>query len=366
MVNLDRNPALQMVRELICSSPQAIAVGGRTKAALTRQRQDIFQIEARAMRGILEYRPSEFTFSALAGTSLKEVENVLGEHGQYLPFDPPFVEKGATLGGTVAAGLSGSGRYRWGGVRDFILEVQYLDGMGELVRGGGKVVKNAAGFDLPKLMVGSLGSFGVLSGLTFKVFPQPAAFCTLQADYDSLQGALDGLSRLAGAPVEIHALDINFQGSLVVLLVRISGRPNTFPSRIERIQKMLGRGLLLDESQDKDIWGSAREFNWLASGHFLVKVPVTPYKTIDLDAELAAHQAQRRYCAGANLAWIGWPGDVEALDTLLNGQSLAGLVLSGECKNPRLGSHTGKAFERRVKSALDPSGRWWSIDRESP
>ena len=111
---------------------------------------------------------------------------MLAEHGQYLPFDPPLAAAGATLGGTVAAGLSGPGRYRYGGVRDFVLGVRFVDGMGNLVRGGGKVVKNAAGFDFPKLMVGSLGRLGVLAELSFKVFPQPPAFATLAVSYHGI------------------------------------------------------------------------------------------------------------------------------------------------------------------------------------
>src|SRR5690606_8123830 len=109
-------------------------------------------------------------------------------------------ERGATLGGTVAAGLSGPGRFRYGGVRDFLLGVRLVNGQGEVVRGGGKVVKNAAGFDIPKLLVGSLGRFGVIVELTFKVFPQPEHATTLKAHYASLDAALGGLRRVALSP----------------------------------------------------------------------------------------------------------------------------------------------------------------------
>ena len=93
-----------------------------------------------------------------------------------------WVDAGATLGGTVAAGVSGPGRFRFGGVRDFILGVRFVDGQGRLLRMGGKVVKNCAGFDLPKFFVGSLGRFGVLAEVTFKVFPAPASRLTLKLD----------------------------------------------------------------------------------------------------------------------------------------------------------------------------------------
>src|SRR5436190_11409249 len=116
----------------------------------------------RHLSGMMEYDPAEFTFTALAGTPLAVVQKELAGNGQYLPFDPPLAAQGATLGGTVAAGLSGPGRLRYGGVRDFIVGVQWVDGSGTVIRGGGKVVKNAAGFDFPKLFTGSLGRLGIL------------------------------------------------------------------------------------------------------------------------------------------------------------------------------------------------------------
>ena len=97
------------------------------------------------------------------------------KQGQYLPFDPMLSAAGATIGGTVAAGISGPGRYRYGGIRDFLLGVQFISSDGAVINAGGKVVKNAAGFDIPKLLVGSLGRLGVMTELTFKVFPQPVA-----------------------------------------------------------------------------------------------------------------------------------------------------------------------------------------------
>ena len=106
------------------------------------------------LNGVLEYEPSEFTFTALAGTPVRDIAAILAERGQYLPFDPMLVGAGSTLGGTVASGLSGPGRFRFGGLRDFILGVRFVDGGGRLLRLGGKVVKNSAGFDVPKFFVG--------------------------------------------------------------------------------------------------------------------------------------------------------------------------------------------------------------------
>ena len=182
------------------------------------------------LRGVVEYEPNEFVFTALAGTPVAEVVAMLAEHGQYLPFDPPFVAAGATLGGAVASGLSGPGRYRYGGVRDFVIGVRFVDGLGQLVRGGGKVVKNAAGFDLPKLMVGSLGRLGALVELSFKVFPKPPAFGTLRVDYPSLAAAVEAMATLVTKPLDIEAVDLEPSSASASLLVRIGGREDQLES----------------------------------------------------------------------------------------------------------------------------------------
>lgn len=162
---------LGRVRERLRESGRLHPQGGRSKPALAAT-DEADALELGQCQGVLEYEPSEFTFTALAGTPVAEVVALLVEHGQYLPFDPMLVSRGATLGGTIAANSAGPGRYRYGGIRDFLIGVRFADGRGNLVQGGGKVVKNAAGFDFPKFFVGSLGRFGVLLEVTFKVFPQ--------------------------------------------------------------------------------------------------------------------------------------------------------------------------------------------------
>ena len=175
--------------EAVRSQPHVLAVGARTKPRLSQVPDEVVLLCTRALRGIFEYEPDEFTFTALAGTSVREIGQALAEKGQYLPFDPMWLEAGATLGGTVAAGVSGPGRFRFGGVRDFILGVRFVDGQGRLLRMGGKVVKNCAGFDLPKFFVGSLGRYGVLAEVTFKVFPSPASRLTLKLTTSGAEAA---------------------------------------------------------------------------------------------------------------------------------------------------------------------------------
>jgi glycolate oxidase FAD binding subunit len=333
---------------------------GGSKTALSRPRPGAVEVDLARLSGMLEYQPEEYTFTALSGTPVSEVEQILAGNGQYLPFDPVLVEAGATLGGTVASGLSGAGRYRYGGVRDFLLGVKFVDGQGRLVRSGGRVVKNAAGFDLPKLMVGSLGQYGALVELSFKVFPRPEAFITVQAGFSSLSEALGALIRLTGEPLDIFALDLIPTVGDVSLYVRLAGAPHLFPSRVERVRRVIGPGSSQEGESEAELWRSAREFSWAGGVGLFVKVPTIPAVVPLLDAGLPPG-VSRRYSAGGTLAWLAWPGSESDLEELLSRLGLSGLVVLGEAQRVRLGSLSGGAFAHRVKAALDPSGLWAEV-----
>lgn len=357
------------LQNLVRTLPQVAVRGGGSKTALTRQESDVTWLDMRPLSGILEYEPGEFTFTALAGTPIATVEAALAEHGQYLPFGPPFAQRGATLGGTVAAGLSGSERYRYGGVRDFLIGLRFVDGQGNLVRGGGKVVKNAAGFDFPKLMVGSLGRLGVLAEVSFKVFPRPSHYATLRAPFPHLAAALQAQQQVADARFDLEAFDIvvhqiadqplNFE-----LLARLGGAPNVLMQRLNQVRATIGVGELIDNGSDEtNLWQNAREFTWAPPDFALVKVPTTPSRLPALEAALAAAKAQRRYAVGGNLTWIAWPGGVDELHALLTRLNLGGLFVLGgailrDIAEPRIGLQTGHVLAQRIQQALDPEGRF--------
>ncbi|MCL5994952.1 MAG: FAD-binding protein [Chloroflexi bacterium] len=332
--------------------------GGGTKPALCTPSGDAEILDLSGLCGVVEYDPGEYTFTALAGTRVATVQTLLAAHGQYLPFDPPMAAQGATLGGTVAAGLSGPGRYHYGGVRDFILGVRFVDGNGQVVRGGGKVVKNSAGFDLPKLMAGSLGQFGALVELTFKVFPQAAAFTTVQQRCPTVEAAVEALYRVYTARLDIDSLDLvpGADGSANVW-VRLGGLPAALPARAGHIRALLGGGDVLDGADESPMWNDAREFGWVSPGWSLVKVPITPRRITELEAALASIQAMGRYSGGGNVAWIATSAPVQAFDRLLSSLELPGLVILGPPGLARIGARTGQAFERRVKAVFDPAGR---------
>jgi glycolate oxidase FAD binding subunit len=289
---------------------------------------------------------------------VKELSAHLAEHGQYLPFDPLLAEAGATLGGTVAAGTSGPGRYRYGGVRDFILGIAFVDGEGRLIRSGGAVVKNAAGFDMPKLMVGSLGRLGVLAELTFKVFPEAEAYATLEVSCDSAAEALAVLYRLTGAPLDLAALDVAAGAADTKLWARLAGVAEALPERVRRLQERVG-GQGLSEEADRALWREAREIAWAPADWSLAKVPLTPARIPALDAELSQMGARRRYSAGGQVAWVAWQGGRDPLEGALLKHGLAGLLLRGDTTGGvRMGKRTGEGLARRVKEALDAGGRF--------
>ncbi len=346
---------------------QVQAQGATTKAGLFQATDPATQLDLRGLSGILEYEPGEYTFTARAGTPLRDVEAALAQHHQFMPFDPPLVAAGATLGGTVAAGLSGSGRYRYGGVRDFLIGVRFVDGQGRLVRGGGKVVKNAAGFDLPKLMVGSLGQFGVLTEVSFKVFPQPEAYATLSVAYTNLQAALAGLQRVLDAHFDVYALDLlvaQAEGATdYQLLIRLGGTPALLRQRMDQLRTVLDNEVALEsdtllDDADAALWTTAREFTWAPAEAALVKVALAVGQITQLEAALAPYAVLRRYAVGGNLLWLAWSAPLATLDALLTSQGLSGLVLRGDHPQPLIGVRRGQFFVQQIKQALDPHQRF--------
>jgi len=155
-------------------------------------------------RGITHYAPTELVVTARAGTPLKELERALAKHRQMLPFEPPHFGDNATLGGTIACGLAGPRRPFAGAARDFVLGVKLLNGRGEILRFGGEVMKNVAGYDLSRLMCGALGTLGVLLEVSLKVLPQPAHHVTVR-EAMPVDHALESMNRLAGTPLPLSA-----------------------------------------------------------------------------------------------------------------------------------------------------------------
>jgi len=161
-------------------------------------------LDVRGYRGIMSYEPTELVVTARCGTPLAELEAELAAHGQCLPFEPPHFGEGATFGGCIAAGLAGPRRAAAGALRDFVLGATVIDGRGRLLSFGGQVMKNVAGYDVSRLMAGSLGTLALIAEASVKVLPRPQRELTLRLDLAEAP-ALEALNAWAGQPLPISA-----------------------------------------------------------------------------------------------------------------------------------------------------------------
>ncbi len=345
----------------------AVAIrGGGTKSPAADQNDTRLAINMRHLNAITEYSPDECVLTALAGTPLADINATLAHHGQYLAFDPPFARAGATIGGTVATGMSGSGRYRYGGVRDFVIGVRVIDGEGRLIRSGGKVVKNAAGFLLHHGMVGSLGRFGVLTEVSFKVFPSPEARATLRIECGSLANALTTLRTIDAGRFDLEAIDFDASGDV---WLRVAGRAEALAARMANLRRAVAHPAeILEDEQEQQLWADAAEFTWIPADASLVKVPVTPARVPEV-AGLTCPERSRgepgptfvraiRFSCAGSAAWIADSGNLEDLSHQLSMAGLHGLVVRGPHAGMRIGIVETNVFEERVRRVLDPLNRF--------
>jgi glycolate oxidase FAD binding subunit len=237
---------VERVREASARREPLRIVAGDTKGFIGRPVQGV-PVSVAAHAGIVNYDPSELVLTARAGTPLAEVEALLAAQGQCLPFEPPHFGADATLGGTVACGLAGPARAWSGPLRDYVLGVRVLTGDGRVLRFGGEVMKNVAGYDVARLMAGSLGTLGILLDASLKVLPLAPGSRTVVLEL--AQGpALERLRELSGATVPISA-SAWVEGRLYLRLV---GTPATLDVAQQR-----AAGEPLEDADA--FWASVRE-----------------------------------------------------------------------------------------------------------
>ncbi|MEI6182195.1 MAG: glycolate oxidase subunit GlcE [Polynucleobacter sp.] len=201
------DPIIEAFREQILHAAKNKTLlsieGGGTKSWYGNS-NTLAKLNTRPYSGILEYQPEELVITACAGTPLKEIEATLKEKNQVLAFEPPHFGEHATFGGAIAAGLAGPGRISVGNFRDFVLGARILDGKGRDLSFGGQVMKNVAGYDVSRLMPGSMGTLALLLEASVKVLPKPAATATLRCQI-SQEKALRILNEWAGQPLPLSA-----------------------------------------------------------------------------------------------------------------------------------------------------------------
>jgi glycolate oxidase FAD binding subunit len=223
-------------------------VGGGTRTGRKSDQGEI--LETSGLSGITLYEPEALTMVAGAGTPLAKIEAALASEDQMLSFEPPDtsglfgVESRSTIGGVVATNASGPRRIQAGACRDLLLGVRLVDGRGDIIKNGGRVMKNVTGYDLVKLACGSHGTLGVLTEVSFKVLPKPEARAVLLIEGLTDAEAISTLSTALGAPYDVTGaahFPVGMDGDPVTM-IRLEGFENAVSYRAERLRDLLGKG----------------------------------------------------------------------------------------------------------------------------
>lgn len=316
-------------------TPLCIQGGGSKKFYGRGCQAELLQVAEHS--GVISYEPSELVLTARAGTRLLDLEALLAENRQLFPFEPPHFSPNATLGGMTASGLSGPRRPWWGSVRDAVQGIKLLNGRGEVLRFGGQVMKNVAGYDLSRLMVGALGTLGVLLEISIKVLPRPATERTLAFELDASDAAKK-LLEWGRQPWPLSATRYH-QGRLHV---RLCGGEQGVAAALDALG---------GEEADNSIWRETRE---QTLPFFQTDAPLW---RISLPPAAPALPGEGLTEWGGALRWISGFQDAEAL-------RLRVAELGGHATLFR--NHDGAAevfqplppallaLQRRLKQSLDP------------
>lgn len=337
---------LQRIREQVLEAGrkrQALRIlGGGSKLFYGNAVSAAQVLDLREYSGILAYDPAELVLTARAGTPLAEIEAALAERSQMLAFEPPRFGAG-TLGGCIAAGLSGPRRSCAGAARDFVLGATLLDGHGRVLRFGGQVMKNVAGYDVARLLAGSLGSLGVIVDVSIKLLPQPFAEASLR-QYCSLPEALTKMNRLAGRPLPLSASSWH-QG---VLHLRLSGARAGVDKAISEIG-----GERLTEAQALTWWQDLRD----QQHAFFSGAPIWRLALPSMAAANPRDDAQLVEWGGA----LRWQRGGEAAAVRAQAQALGGHACAFRGHAPGTEAFTAlkpslRSLHQRLKQVFDPAG----------
>jgi glycolate oxidase FAD binding subunit len=344
--------------------------GGGTKSWYGNPNQ-YTKLNTRNYSGILEYQPEELVITACAGTPLKEIEAALKEKNQVLAFEPPHFGEQATFGGAIAAGLAGPGRISVGNFRDFVLGARILDGKGQDLSFGGKVMKNVAGYDVSRLLPGSMGTLALLLEASVKVLPKPAATTTLRCRI-SQEKALKALNEWAGQPLPLSASCwIGSSSSDGELTISLAGAAAAVKSATPLMSAQVN-AQIVSPDEAEEFWNNLREqdlspFTSLGADQTLYRLALPAacgplnIPGAENDVVLEWHGQQR---------WIKAPGDQATFDAIKKLASSHG----GHATRFKQGGNVNPVFERftllseqahsialeavqaRLRSAFDPAG----------
>jgi glycolate oxidase FAD binding subunit len=355
---------------------EPLAIQGRgTKRALLRPVQAARTLSTRNLTGITLYKPTELVISARAGTPLPEIEAALAGKGQMIAPEPPDTralfgsEQAATIGGIVAANLSGPRRISAGAIRDHVLGIRFVNGEGEVVRSGGRVLKNVTGLDLCKLLTGSHGTLGVITEVTLKVLPAAEAAATLRVRVPDLATGVRALSAGLGSPYGVTGAALLPDGPTAIL--RIEDFAPSVAYRMARLREDLaafGEASLVEGEESQALWRGVRDAAPLGATaeEAVWRVSVRPSAGPRVaNALAAAFRARTLLDWGGGLVWIAAPATEAAHAAVMRAAAEArGTFTLFRAPEPLRAAVAVlpeeppplAAIGRRVKLALDPAG----------
>jgi glycolate oxidase FAD binding subunit len=313
----------EAVRQARADRTPLVIEGGGTKRGFGRPVQAAATLSLAGLSGITLYEPAEMVIGAWAGTPLSEVEAELEARGQILAFEPPdyrtlLGSSGApTIGAVAACGLAGPRRVMAGGARDSLIGVRFVNGRGEIIKNGGRVMKNVTGLDLVKLQAGAFGTLGVLTEVIFKVSPKAPAAATLVFHGLSDAAGIQLLCKAMGTPFEptgaahVPATD----GAPARTLLRIEGLPEQIAYRSAALFKLLGKGEMIDGAAHEATWRDIRDVARFATpmDHAIWRVSVAPTKAAAMSGQIGrARPARFLFDWSGGLVWIATPADADA------------------------------------------------------
>ncbi|QOL50037.1 glycolate oxidase subunit GlcE [Massilia litorea] len=300
-------------------------------------------LDTRGHTGIVDYEPTELVITARCGTPLAEIEAVLAQQNQMLAFEPPHFGPGATFGGAIAAGLSGPRRANSGGVRDFVLGAQLMDGKGDLLNFGGQVMKNVAGYDVSRLLAGSLGTLGLITELSVKVLPRSFAEATLRFEANEIE-AIRMLNVWGGQPLPVSA-SCWHRG---VLALRLSGAR----AAVDAAVKSLG-GQVVDDAAG--FWTDLREQR---HAFFAGDAPVWRLSVPSTTGAIVLNGEQLIEWGGAQRWLRADSGDAETIRSAVRAAGGHATLFRGGDKAVGVFQPLAPAVARiheRLKTAFDPA-----------
>jgi glycolate oxidase FAD binding subunit len=371
----DENELVEIVRDAMTRSRRLEFRGGGSKGDIGAPVDDAAVLDMRGLRGIVDYDPSELVLTVRAGTPWVEIERALAAERQMLACEPLDVAAAfgrspgqMTVGGLVASGLSGPRRVVAGAVRDHVLGFRAVAGRGVLFVGGGKVVKNVTGYDLPKLLTGSWGRLAALTEITLKVLPAPEVAQVVALSGLDAATAWQCLARVLGSSVGATAA-MHFgpgtAGAEPLTVLRLEGFAPSVAARLQSLQDLLGsrhEWRALSEEEMRGLWGSLVSLDVLPRDRPIWRLSVPARRAPALLATLAAEDDRWLFDWGGALCWLASDIDPERLRTEVaeaGGHAMLWRAAEPMRRSvPTFHPLSGalRTLEERVRSQFDPLG----------